>query len=84
MVRELLHGLTEEARMLEDMALPYETPATPVFTNCVIRIIADEAQQLFDALITADRAFHKIAHSPLAELANENLIPRRWVSLHWI
>ncbi|GAA0431967.1 hypothetical protein ACFOY5_20635 [Massilia aurea] len=36
-----------------------------------MRIISDEADLLFDALITADRALH----SPMAEVAEENMGP---------
>lgn len=73
--RDLLASLTEEARVLEDMVLRYEMPATPVFSSCVMRILTDEAQELFEALVTVDRALHKMMHSPLAEVADENLIP---------
>lgn len=73
--RDLLRTLTEEAQVLEDMALRYEMPAAPVFCTCVMRILTDETQQLFDALVTADRAFHKLKNSPMGEVAEDNLIP---------
>lgn len=75
LVRHLLWNLTEEARLLEYMVLPYGMPDAPVFNSCVMRILMDETQQFFDALVTADRAFHKMQHSPLAEVAEENLVP---------
>jgi hypothetical protein len=60
---------------LEDLARPYELPeATPAAT-CTMRIISDEADLLFDALITADRALYKLMHSPMAEVAEENMGP---------
>lgn len=71
----LLNDLTEEAQVLEDMTRRYEMPDAPVFSSCLMRIITDETQQLFDALVTADRALHKMANSPLAEMTEENLIP---------
>lgn len=73
--RDLLSSLTEEAQVLEDMALRYEMPDEPVFSSCVMRILTDETQQLFNALVTADRAFHKLKHSPMGEVAEDNLIP---------
>lgn len=73
--RDLLRTLTEEAQVLEDMALRYEMPDEPVFSSCVMRILTDETQQLFDALVTSDRAFHKLKHSPMGEVAEDNLIP---------
>jgi hypothetical protein len=73
--RDLLMNLTEEARVLEDMALRYEMPAAPVFSACVMRILTDEAQELFDALVTVDCALHKMMHSPMAEVAEANLVP---------
>lgn len=75
LARHLLWNLTEEARLLEYMVLPYEMPDAPVFSRCIMRILTDETQQLFDALVTADRAFHKMQHSPLAEVAEDNLVP---------
>jgi hypothetical protein len=73
--RDLLRSLTEEAQVLEDMALRYEMPDEPVFSSCVMRILTDETQQLFDALVTAERAFHKLKNSAMAEVAEDNLIP---------
>jgi len=73
--RDLLRTLTEEAQVLEDMALRYEMPDEPVFSSCVMRILTDETQQLFDALVTADRAFHKLKNSEMGEVAEDNLIP---------
>jgi hypothetical protein len=40
-----------------------------------MRIISDEADLLFDALITADRALHKLMHSLLAEVAEDHMSP---------
>lgn len=40
-----------------------------------MRIIFDEAQLLFDALISADRSLHKLMHSPLAEVTEDNMGP---------
>jgi hypothetical protein len=73
--RDLLRTLTEEAQVLEDMALRYEMPDDPVFSRCVMRILTDETQHLFDAIVTADRAFHKLKNSAMGEMAEDNLIP---------
>lgn len=75
LARFLLTNLTEEARVLEDMARPYEMPASPIFSSCDMRIISDESEELLIALLTADRALHKLMHSPLAEVAEANLSP---------
>lgn len=75
LAQELLRTLTVEAQVLEDMTRRDEMPAAPVFSSCVMRIITDEAQQLFDALIAADRALHKMMHGPLADVAEDNLVP---------
>lgn len=71
----LLLDLRDEARLLEDLALPYDMPNLPVAATCPMRIISDEAEMLFDAMIVADRALHKLMHSPYAEVAQENLGP---------
>jgi hypothetical protein len=73
--KEMLHDLMAEAERLEDLARPYEKPACAPAATCTMRIISDEANLLFDALITADRALHKLMHSPLAEVAEENTAP---------
>lgn len=73
--RDLLQTLTEEAQVLTDMSHRYEMPAAPIFSSCVMRVITQEAQQLFDALLAADRALHKMQHSPLAEVVDDNLVP---------
>jgi hypothetical protein len=73
--RDLLRSLTEEAQVLEDIALRYEMPDEPVYCSCVMRILTDETQQLFDVLVTADRAFHKLKNSAMGEVAEDNLIP---------
>jgi hypothetical protein len=73
--RDLLQTLTEEAQVLTDMAYRYEMPVEPIFSSCVMRIITDESQQLFDALVAADRALHKMQHSSMAEVAEDNLVP---------
>ena len=73
--RDLLQTLTEEAQVLTDMAYRYEMPAAPIFSSCVMRIITEESQELFDALVAADRALHKMQHSSMAEVAEDNLVP---------
>ena len=60
---------------LEDLARPYEMPEATLAATCTMRIISDEADLLFDALITADRALYKLMHSPMAEVAEENMGP---------
>jgi hypothetical protein len=73
--RVMLQDLTAEAQRLEDLARPYEMPPAAVAATCTMRIISDEADQLFDALMVADRALHKLTHSPLGEVAYENMEP---------
>lgn len=71
----MLHDLTAEAQRLEDLARFYEMPAATVAATCSMRIISDEAELIFDALMMADRALHKLMHSPLAEGAEDNVGP---------
>lgn len=73
--RGMLDDLQAEAERLEDLARPYEMPAGPAAATCSMRIISDEAQLLFDALMLADRSLYKLMHSPLAEVAEENMGP---------
>lgn len=73
--RTHLLNLEEEARVLEDIARPYEMPASPVFSSTVMRIISDEADKLFHSLMLADRSLHKLLQSPMAQVAEDNLIP---------
>lgn len=73
--RRMLRDLADEAQRLEDMARQYERPAAAPAATCTMRIISDEAELLFDALMTADRALHKLMHSPLAEVVEENAGP---------
>ena len=73
--RAMLADLIAEAERLEDLARPYEMPSGSAAATCTMRIISDEADFLFDALMTADRALHKLLHSPLAEVAEENMGP---------
>jgi len=73
--REMLDDLQAEAERLEDLARPYEMPAGPAAATCSMRIISEEAQLLFDALMLADRSLYKLMHSPLAEVAEENMGP---------
>jgi hypothetical protein len=69
----LLDRLTEEARLLEDLARPYEMPRGPALTTCPMRIICDEADVLFDALHLADRSLFKIIRMHEANLTEEEL-----------
>lgn len=71
----LLQDLVDEAERLEDMARPYEMPTAKAAATCEMRIISDEAELLFDALMQADRAVYKLMHSPLAEVAEDNAGP---------
>jgi len=73
--RRMLLDLQAEADRLEDLARPYEMPSSAPAATCSMRIISDEAQLLFDALILADRSLHKLMHSPLAEVAEDNMGP---------
>lgn len=73
--RRMLQDLQAEAERLEDLARPYEMPIGPVAATCSMRIISDEAQLMFDALMLADRSLHKLMHSPLAEMAEDNMGP---------
>lgn len=73
--RRMLHDLQDEAERLEDLARPYEMPTGPAAATCSMRIISDEAQQLFDTLMLADRSLYKLMHSPLAEVAEDNMGP---------
>lgn len=75
LVRQHLLSLKEEAIALSDLAHRYEMPRGQVFSSTIMRIITDEADQLFDALLLADRSLHKLMQSPMAEVAEENLIP---------
>lgn len=71
----MLLDLQAEAERLEDLARPYEMPSTPLVATCSMRIISNEAQLLFDALMLADRSLYKLMHSPLAEVAEDNMYP---------
>lgn len=73
--RRMLQDLQAEAERLEDLARPYEMPIGPAAATCSMRIISDEAQLLFDTLMLADRSLHKLMHSPLAEIAEDNMGP---------
>lgn len=73
--RRMLQDLLAEAERLEDMARPYEMPSSSPAATCSMRIISDEAQLLFDALMLADRSLHKLMHSPLHEVAEDNMTP---------
>lgn len=73
--RRMLQDLVAEAGSLEDMARPYEMPGAEPAATCTMRIISDEADLLFDALITADRALYKLMHSPLSDVVEENASP---------
>jgi hypothetical protein len=73
--RRMLLELQAEADRLEDLARPYEMPSSAPAATCSMRIIFDEAQLLFDALILADRSLHKLMHSPLAEVTEDNMGP---------
>lgn len=75
LVQSLLRDLSDEAAALEDLAHRFEMPREAATVSCTMRIISNEADVLFDALIKADRALHKINHSPLAEMAEETVIP---------
>jgi hypothetical protein len=75
LARRMLCDLTAEAQRLEDLARRYELPDAAPAATCIMRIISDEADLLFDALITADRALHKLMHSPLAEVAEDHMSP---------
>lgn len=69
----LLDRLTEEARLLEDLARPYEMPQEPALTTCPMRIICEEADVLFDALHLADRSLFKILRMHEANMTQEEL-----------
>lgn len=73
--RAMLHDLAVEAERLEDMARPYDMPDVAPAATCTMRIVSDEAELLFHALVKADRALHKLMHSPLAEVAEDNMGP---------
>lgn len=73
--RSMLHDLKAEAGRLEDLARPYEMPVSTPAATCTMRIVSDETELLFDALIMADRALHKLMHSPLVEVAVDNMGP---------
>lgn len=75
LAKGMLQDLAAEAERLEDLARQYERPAAAPAATCTMRIISDEADLLFDALITADRALHKLMNSPLAEVAKETAGP---------
>lgn len=74
-VRAKLRDLADEANRLEDIARPYEMPSGTPAATCNMRIVSHEAGLLFETLVQADRALHKLMHSPLAEVAEENLVP---------
>lgn len=71
----MLDDLQAEADRMEDLARPYEMPTGPAAATCSMRIISGEAKLLFDALMLADRSLHKLMHSPLAEVAEDNAVP---------
>jgi hypothetical protein len=73
--QRMLLDLQAEAERLEDLARPYEMPCGPLVATCSMRIISEEAQLLFDALMLADRSLYKLMHSPLAEVAEDNMYP---------
>lgn len=74
-IRSMLADLLEEAEALETMARPYEWKSTQPAASCQMRMISNETELLFSALIQADKALHKLLHSPLAETAEENVGP---------
>jgi hypothetical protein len=69
----MLLNLQAKVDRLEDIARPYEMPSSAPAATCSMRIISDEEQLLFDALISADHSLHKLMHSPLAEVAEDNM-----------
>jgi hypothetical protein len=71
----MLLNLQAKVDRLEDIARPYEMPSSAPAATCSMRIISDEEQLLFDALISADHSLHKLMHSPLAEVAEDNMGP---------
>lgn len=73
--RSMLHKLTGEAERLEDMARPYDMPEGTPAATCTMRIVSEEAELIFHALVKADRALHTLMHSPLAKVAEENMGP---------
>lgn len=73
--RRMLHDLQAEAERLDDLARPYEMPSSTPAATCSMRIISDEAQLLFDTLMLADRSLYKLMHSPMAEVAEDNMGP---------
>lgn len=73
--RAKLRDLVDEVTRLEDIARPYEMPHGTPAATCTMRIVSPEAGSLFEALVRADRALHKLMHSPLAEVAEENMAP---------
>lgn len=75
LARTMLQDLVDEAERLEDLARPYEMPDLTPAATCTMRIVSDEAELLFSAILRADRALHKLMHSPLAEVAEENMGP---------
>lgn len=76
MAQALLQDLADEAQALEDMARRYKMPTErKVAATCQFRIISDESELLLRALMQADRALHKLMHSELAEVAEDNLGP---------
>jgi hypothetical protein len=72
-VRELLLKLEEDATVLENLARPFEMPDLPVLIKSPTRIISDECLRLFDTLHAADRALHKLQHSPNPRMANDEI-----------
>ena len=73
--RRMLLDLQAEAGRLEDLARPYELPDGAPAATCTMRIISDDAELLFDTLLLADRSLRKLMHSPLAEVAEDNMTP---------
>lgn len=65
-----LKALRKEAESLQDMvALDSFGPAFPV-AACQMRIVSEEAQALFDALVIADLAHAKMLQGPLNEVSD--------------
>ena len=73
--RRMLLDLQAEAERLEDLVRPFEMPDGTPAATCTMRIISNEAELLFDALLLADRSLRKLMHSPMAEVAEDNMTP---------
>ena len=73
-IKSAIVDFREASGLLTNMVRAYEFPETVrSFAPVKLKIINDDLQILFDAIVEADRAITKLKNSELADLASENI-----------